>query len=104
MVRLTVLYGHPADPAAFLSYYEATHVPLAQRIPDMVSMTWGRCLTTPTGEDPPYFLTAELAWADPDSMTAAMASPAGQAASADVAKFATGGVTMVVSEGHQYRP
>jgi len=26
---LTVCYGHPADPAAFDSYYTSTHRPLA---------------------------------------------------------------------------
>lgn len=103
MIRLTVLYGHPSDPGAFLDYYESTHVPLAERIPELTNMTWGKCLATPTGEDPPYFLTAELTWDSAESMATAMASSEGQAASADVANFATGGVTMVVSEGHGFK-
>ena len=100
MVRLTVLYGHPEDPAAFLHHYENTHVPLAKAIPDMTRFTWGKCLPGLTGEDPPYFLTAELEWESADAMGAAMTSEAGGAAGGDVANFATGGATMVVSEGN----
>ena len=100
MIRLSVLYGAPADPEAFLSYYESTHVPIAKAIPDMTHFTWGKCLPGPDGSAPPYFLTAELEWESPEKMQAAMGSAEGQAATGDVANFATGGATMVVSEGH----
>lgn len=100
MIRLTILYGHPTDPDAFLDYYEHTHVALAQKIPDTVSFTWGKCLPGFEGEAPPYILTAELAWENADAMGSAMTSHDGGAAAADVANFATGGATMVVSEGH----
>ena len=33
MHKLVVLYPHPADPAAFESYYRTTHLPLASRLP-----------------------------------------------------------------------
>ncbi len=49
MVKLVVLYGHPADPAAFEQYYEQTHVPLAQRIPNLRRFEMGKALGTPTG-------------------------------------------------------
>lgn len=100
MIRLTVLYGHPTDPDAFLSHYEGTHAPLAKAIPDLTSFTWGKCLPGLGGEDPPYFVTAELAWASPEAMNAAMQSEAGGAAAADIGNFASGGATLVVSEGH----
>ncbi len=100
MVRLTVLYGQPTDPDAFLSYYEKTHVPLANKIPDVDHWTWGKCLPGPGGSQPPYFLTAELVWENLDKMGAAMSTEDGIAAGADTANFATGGVTMVVSEGN----
>lgn len=100
MIRLSVLYGHPQDPAAFLSYYENTHVPLAKKVPDMTRFTWGKCLPGMDGSPSPFFLTAELEWDSAEAMGAAMSSPEGEATGADVANFATGGVTMVVSEGH----
>lgn len=97
-IQLSVLYGQPTDPDAFLSYYEGTHVPLAKKIPDMTRFTWGRCLPGPDGAAPPYFLIAELEWASAEALQAAMGSEPGQAAGADVANFATGGASMVVSE------
>ena len=100
MIRLTVLYGKPLDPDAFMQYYEQTHLPLASRIPSLTDSTWGQCLPGPAGDESPYFLTAELRWDNPEAMSAALASPAGRAAASDLANFATGGVTMVVSEGH----
>ena len=39
MYVLTVLYGHPADPAAFDAYYTSTHVPLVEKIPGLDSFT-----------------------------------------------------------------
>ncbi len=100
MVRLTVLYGKPDDPDAFLDYYEHDHVPLAEKLPNVLSFKWGKVLGTAAGDEPPYFLTAELWFEDMDSMNATFASPEGQAATDDVGKFATGGVTMLSSEGH----
>ena len=40
---LTVCYGHPADPAAFDSYYASTHRPLAEKIPGLLSFTARHC-------------------------------------------------------------
>src|SRR3982074_1704814 len=31
-IKLTVLYGHPTDPAAFERYYAGTHMPLVRKI------------------------------------------------------------------------
>ena len=33
MIKLTVLYGHPADSAAFESYYNSKHMEIADKIP-----------------------------------------------------------------------
>jgi uncharacterized protein (TIGR02118 family) len=35
MVKLVVAYGAPDDPAAFDEYYAQTHVPLAEKVPDV---------------------------------------------------------------------
>ena len=100
MIRLTVLYHAPRDPDAFVDNYQNTHVPLANKIPDMVRWTWGKCLPGPDGSPPPYFLTAELVWESAEVMQASLSSPDGAAATGDVPNFATGGATMVVSAGH----
>lgn len=36
MIKLTVLYGHPVDPAAFEAYYSSTHMPLVGTIKGIV--------------------------------------------------------------------
>ncbi len=100
MVRLTVLYGQPTDPEAFLDYYEHTHVPLASGLPHLVRNTWGKCLPGLDGAEPPYFLIAELVWNSAEDLGAALTSEQGAATAGDVANFATGGATMVVSEAH----
>ena len=94
---LTVCYRHPADPAAFDSYYASTHRPLAEKIPGLASFTARHCDSL-DGSQPPYYLLAELSFASPrETLDAGLASPEGHAAAADVAKFADGGATMFVA-------
>lgn len=92
---LTVGYGQPADPAAFDAHYESAHRPLAQKVPGLQSFTARHCASL-DGSPPPYYLLAELAFASGDALEAGLASPEGQAAAADMANFADGGVTMFV--------
>ena len=55
-------------------------------------------LGTPDGSSAPYYFLAELWFEDVDELQSSMASPEGQAAGADVANFATGGVTLMIAE------
>jgi uncharacterized protein (TIGR02118 family) len=98
MVKLIVAYGHPTDPDAFDQYYSSTHVPLAEKIPDMRRFEAGKVLGTPDGSKPPYYYIAELSFDDPESLQSALGSPEGQAAAGDVANFATGGATMMIAD------
>ena len=93
---LTVLYGQPDDPAAFDAYYTGTHVPLANKIPDVLSWSYRHCSSL-DGSTPPYHLIAELQFDSMESLQTAMGSPEGQAAAEDVPNFATGGATMLVA-------
>lgn len=90
---LTVCYGHPADPEAFDSYYTSTHAPLAEKIPGLVAFTFRHCASLDDSA-PPYYLIAELSFESSQALSAGLSSPEGQAAGADVAKFADGGVVM----------
>jgi uncharacterized protein (TIGR02118 family) len=98
MVKLMVLYGKPEDPSAFDAYYAATHAPLAEQLPNLRRFEHGKALGSPDGSEAPYYYIAELSFDDPDVLQAAMSTPEGRAAGDDVAKFATGGVTMLVAE------
>jgi uncharacterized protein (TIGR02118 family) len=96
MHALTVCYGHPADPAAFDAHYTSTHVPLTEKLPGLESFTYRHCASL-HGSPPPHYLLAQLSFASADALGAAMASPEGQAAGADVPNFATGGATMFIA-------
>ncbi len=98
MIKLTVLYNQPADPAAFDAHYFGTHVALADSLPGIRRNEVTKTTGTLDGSVPPYYLTAELLFDDVDAMRSALASPKGQAAAADVANFASAGVTMFTGE------
>lgn len=97
MRKLVVLYGHPADPDHFRRHYIGTHLPLAARLPGLLAM---RHSFAPegVGGPSPYFCIFEGEFADAAALGAAMASPEGQAVAADVANYATGGVTVLHGE------
>ncbi|HRF00109.1 MAG TPA: EthD family reductase [Pirellulaceae bacterium] len=98
MIRLTVLYGHPTDPDAFDRYYRDVHLPIARRMKGLQGWTIGKCTSVVPGEKPPYYLIVGLYAADRAAMDAILASPEGQAAIADVPKFATGGATFLYDD------
>lgn len=96
-VKLVALYGQPADAAAFERYYEETHVPMAQRLPNLkrVETALFRGLA---GDVPAaYYRIAELWFADIDQFRTAVASAEGQLLAADVANFASGGVIILTA-------
>jgi uncharacterized protein (TIGR02118 family) len=97
MVRFLVLYHTPEDPAAFDEHYSEIHIPLAKRLPGLLSYTVSRNLA-PLDGDKGIYLVAELDFPDTATMQAAFASPAGREAGADIPKFATGGATTMTYE------
>jgi len=97
-VKLVALYGPPTDVAAFERYYAATHVPLARQLPGLERVETARLLGTAEGGAAPYHRIAELWFADMERFQAAAASAEGRALAADVANFATGGLTVLVAQ------
>jgi uncharacterized protein (TIGR02118 family) len=94
MARLVVMYRTPKDAAAFDRYYFASHVPIAKKIPGLRKYEVSRGpIGTPAGPSGLH-LVATLHFDDLKAVQNAFASPEGQAAAADVATFATGGVDM----------
>ena len=95
MARLVVMYGTPKDAGAFDKYYFETHVPIAKRIPGLRKYEVSRgAIATPAGPAK-FHLIATLHFDDMKAVQNAFASPQGQAAAADVAKFASGGAEMM---------
>jgi uncharacterized protein (TIGR02118 family) len=101
MARLVVMYGTPKNPGAFDTYYFATHVPIAKQIPGLRKYEVSRgAIGTPAGP-PRFHLIATLHFDDLQALAAALASPRGQAAAADLAKFATGGAEMMFFDSQE---
>jgi uncharacterized protein (TIGR02118 family) len=97
MVKITVLYGAPADPEAFEAYYADHHAPLVAKVPNLRRFEAARVVATPDGAEPPYYRIAELWFDSAEEMQASLATPAGQAPGADVPNFATGGATVLIA-------
>jgi uncharacterized protein (TIGR02118 family) len=57
-----------------------------------------KVVADPAGGEPAFYRLAEIEFDDMDDMAAQMATPEVQAVSTDVANFATGGVTMLLSQ------
>lgn len=98
MFRVSVCYHQPVDPAAFDAHYTDVHVPIALKVPGLVSLSTGKCRSLMPGQPAPYYMVASLTFNTAEDMKAALKSPEMAAAGQDVANFATGGVTMYSTE------
>jgi uncharacterized protein (TIGR02118 family) len=97
MYQLTASYAHPEDPEAFLEHYRTKHAPLGREFPKARFFGWTICETADESR-PPHFLIAVVQWDSKEDALAALASPAGQAAVADLANFAGAGVDIDLGE------
>ena len=95
MAQLLVLYNTPADSAAFDSYYRQTHIPLAKKIPGLRSYSINSGPVQALSGSAPY-LVAVLTFDSMADINAALVSPEGQAAAADLPNFASGGATLLI--------
>lgn len=98
MVKFVVAYSQPDDPDAFDRHYADTHIPLVQKIPNLRRFESGKVLGTPDGSPAPYYYLAELWFENAEELKASLGSAEGEAAGADVGKFATGGATVMIAQ------
>jgi uncharacterized protein (TIGR02118 family) len=96
MMKVTVLYGYPTNPAEFEKYYGATHLPLAAKMKGVARIELTRFVAAPGGGAPAFYRMAELYFATQAQMEQALGSPEGAATVADLPKFASGGVTVMI--------
>jgi uncharacterized protein (TIGR02118 family) len=96
MAQLLVMYKTPKDAAAFDKYYAEKHIPIAKKIPGLrkYEVSHGP-VVTPAGPSG-YHLVALLEFDSLAAIQSGFGSAEGQAAGADVANFATGGVDIVM--------
>jgi uncharacterized protein (TIGR02118 family) len=102
--QVTVLYDHPEDPAAFDEHYDEVHAPLAATIPGLQRYTVTRPGSGPDDTLPPYHLVAVLEFESEAAYGAGMSAPEGRATRADLANFATAGVTLMAGPAGSIRP
>lgn len=95
MAQILVLYNQPADTAAFDRYYQETHIPIARKIPGLRSYGISTGPVQALAGSAPY-LIAILTFDSLDAVNAALASPEGQAAAADLPNFASAGATLLI--------
>ena len=98
MIKLTVIYGHPTDSAAFEDYYKNTHLPKAAKMQGFDKVEYTKFLSAPDGSASEYYRMAEFWFTSPEALQSTMSSPEGQATATDLANFATGGVKLMVGE------
>ena len=95
MYKVTLLYGQPADTAAFDKYFLETHLPLAERLEGYLKMELTHFVNGPSGEKPPFYKMSELYFVDKHSLQHSLDTPEGKAMVSDFEKFASGGVQVI---------
>lgn len=98
MIKITVLYGHPVDAAAFEAYYFSTHMPLVGKINGVVKAETTKFLTGFDGLKPPYYRLVDFYFNNLEELQAALRSPEGTATTEDLQNFASGGLTILMGE------
>lgn len=87
MYQLIALFRQPADATAFDRAYWEIHVPLAKKIPGVISLDVSK---TVPGKDGPakYYQMAVLSFRDREAFKTAMKSPENAEAGANLTTFA----------------
>ena len=86
MSKLVVLYPKPADPAHFDKHFREVHMPLVKKMPGLGSFSFGPA-TGPDGKDGAFFWMFAGTFDSAEAIGAALSSPAGQAAVADIPNY-----------------
>lgn len=102
MAKVIALYRHPGNAADFDSYYFASHVPIAKRIPGLRRYEVSKGpVSLLQGGAAPYHLAAILTFDSVAAIQQALASPEGQATAADLGNFAQAGVELMVFDAKE---
>ncbi len=96
MAKLIVFYKTPTDAAAFDKYYRDTHVGIAKKMPGLRAYELSKGPVASPAGGSAIHLVATLTFDNLAALHSARASPEGQAAAADVQKFATGGADVLI--------
>ncbi len=95
MSKLIVMYPKPADPAHFAKHFREVHMPR--------SFSYGPA-TSPDGSDGAFFWVFVGEWESHAAITAALGSPEGQAAVADIPNYSTAAPTILYLDASDGAP
>ncbi|GAC1544588.1 MAG: EthD family reductase [Candidatus Velthaea sp.] len=98
MVKLTVIYDNPKDPAAFEKHYKEVHMPLAGKLAGVRKAELAKVLPKEDGSPTPAYRVAELYFDDYASACKAIATPEGQALAQDAMQLGSAGVKLLLCE------
>lgn len=95
---LVALYGQPKDTAAFEKYYAETHLPLLASHAKEIGFTRGELVKFSPSDGKPaaFYREADVRWDSKEAREKGLASEGWKAVAADIPKFATGGVTVLL--------
>jgi uncharacterized protein (TIGR02118 family) len=98
-----VLYRRPdLNVEEFRSYWKEVHGPIVAKIPELRKYVQSHVLPGPDGQTSVVDGLVELQFDSPGAMESGLSSPEGQAAVADVTRFADASrIGMVVVEDYQ---
>jgi uncharacterized protein (TIGR02118 family) len=94
-----LLYNQPKDPVAFEKYYSEKHVPLFAAHAQEIGVTRAELVkfsSTVDGKPATLYREADLRWHSKQALEKGIATPGFKAVAADLANFATGGVTVLI--------
>jgi len=99
LAKLVILYGHPEDPAAFEDYYANRHIPYAStHMPGVRGAENMRVVSTASGNPAPVYRVSQMSYDSVEDLTSGISSQDGMSTIADLANFATGGATLLITE------
>ncbi len=96
MHKVLILFGPPVDQAAFARYFEETHRPILDGLPHLggIEVNW---VAGSVSGDLPVHLLVELLFPTEEALQDGLNSVAGQKMARDYPSFASGGVTILLS-------
>lgn len=99
--KMIAMYKRPDDEDAFNARYFPSHADLVKKLPGLQRFEVSRGL----GKDAPYWMMAEMTFADRDALMSAINSPEAKATIADVQEFAGDIVSvLLVDEVESWEP
>ena len=100
MCKVLILFGPPVDEAAFARYFEESHRPILNAVPHLGAIETNWVAGSVTGVLPVHLLV-ELIFPTEQALHDGLNSAAGQKMARDFPSFASGGVTILLSNSVQ---